>query len=50
MAVETQEGLFRHKRICGFLELNEQESFNAMIISSTVAFVAFGTAIAEAVL
>jgi hypothetical protein len=50
MALDTQESLFRHKLICGFLELNEQEPFNSMIISSFVAFVAFGTAIAQAVL
>ena len=50
MAVETQQKLLRNKINCVFLELNEQEPFNAMIISSFVVFVAFGTAIAQAVL
>jgi hypothetical protein len=49
MAIETHKCLSRHKPICGFVESIIKKRFNSMMISVFVAFVAFGTAIAQAV-
>jgi hypothetical protein len=49
MAIETHKCLSRHKPICGFVEPIIKKLFNSRMISVFVAFVAFGTAIAQAI-